>query len=219
MRIGLDFDNTIACYDELFHRLAVEKGLIEPDAVVPNKKAVRDALRADGKEEDWILLQGEGYGPRIVDAKPYPGALAFVRRALEAGHDVRIISHKTRTPYRGPAHDLHQACFDFLETHGFFSKGEHGPTPGSGGEGLVNAGPALAREHVLLNLTKADKIDRIVETGREVFLDDLAEFLSESGFPPIRKVLFDPAGAHRDDTPEGCERIGSWAELSERLLA
>ncbi|MEM6750328.1 MAG: hypothetical protein AAGA57_06095 [Planctomycetota bacterium] len=205
MRIGLDFDNTIASYDRLFHRLAAEKGLIDPGAVATNKKAVRDALRADGKEEDWILLQGEGYGPRIVDAEPFAGALGFVRRALTAGHDVRIISHKTKTPYRGPAYDLHQACFDFLETHGFFEGG--------------SPGPALPRENVLLNLTKADKIERIAETDRDVFVDDLVEFLCEPGFPAIRKVLFDPAGAHVDDTPDGCERVGSWAELADRILS
>ena len=28
MLIGVDFDNTIVCYDGLFHRVAVEQGLI-----------------------------------------------------------------------------------------------------------------------------------------------------------------------------------------------
>jgi len=28
MRIGVDFDNTVICYDKVFHAAAVEKGLI-----------------------------------------------------------------------------------------------------------------------------------------------------------------------------------------------
>ena len=38
MRIGVDFDNTIVCYDTLFHRLAVEEGLIPPD--IPPRKEI-----------------------------------------------------------------------------------------------------------------------------------------------------------------------------------
>jgi hypothetical protein len=34
MRIGLDFDNTIACYDGVFHAAALERGLI-PEALLP----------------------------------------------------------------------------------------------------------------------------------------------------------------------------------------
>ena len=30
MRIGIDFDNTIACYDGVFHQAALERGLIPP---------------------------------------------------------------------------------------------------------------------------------------------------------------------------------------------
>ena len=45
MRIGVDFDNTIAKYDRLFAALAVERGLM---ATPPagGKTAVRDAVRA-----------------------------------------------------------------------------------------------------------------------------------------------------------------------------
>jgi len=64
MLVGLDFDNTIVRYDQLFHRLAVERGLIPP-GVSATKQSVRDYLRAADREVDWTELQGIAYGPRI----------------------------------------------------------------------------------------------------------------------------------------------------------
>ena len=34
MRIGVDFDNTLVCYDGVFHRAALERGLIPSDLAV-----------------------------------------------------------------------------------------------------------------------------------------------------------------------------------------
>ncbi len=50
MKIGVDFDNTIAGYDRLFAELAHEAGLFtEPPAT---KTALRDALRRRGRQEE-----------------------------------------------------------------------------------------------------------------------------------------------------------------------
>ena len=43
--IGIDFDNTIVCYDDVFARVAVELGLVPPK-VATSKTAIRDHLRA-----------------------------------------------------------------------------------------------------------------------------------------------------------------------------
>src|SRR6185437_11131914 len=40
MRIGIDFDNTIACYDGVFHAAALERGLIPKD-LARDKNSVR----------------------------------------------------------------------------------------------------------------------------------------------------------------------------------
>jgi len=44
MHIGIDFDNTIVCYDQIFHEAAVERDLIQPN-LPASKQVVRDALR------------------------------------------------------------------------------------------------------------------------------------------------------------------------------
>lgn len=200
MLVGLDFDNTIVCYDRLFHRLARERGLI-PDGVPATKGAVRDHLRAVGKEPAWTEMQGEGYGPRISDAEPFPGVKSFLAGCKAAGVQVAIVSHKTKHPYLGPPHDLHAAAHTFLTAHGFTDTAVTG----------------LTRDSVHLELTKQAKLDRIGKLGCDVFVDDLPEFLAEPSFPPRPwKILFDPAGSNPDT--DGVIRVQSWAEVEAVVL-
>ena len=53
MRIGIDFDNTIVSYDELFHKVAVEQALVSNMQI---KLAVRDYLRKIDNEPVWTEL-------------------------------------------------------------------------------------------------------------------------------------------------------------------
>jgi hypothetical protein len=200
MRIGIDFDNTIVCYDDVFHKAALEKGLI-PAHVPQNKGAVRDYLRTIGREDDWTALQGYIYGARMDLAQPFPGVFEFMRRVLGAGIDVCIISHKTRTPYLGPSYDLHAAAYAWLESHDLFR----------------STGVGLDRSRVFFELTKQDKLRRIASERRAVFIDDLPELLSEPEFPAnVRRVLFDPGQKEADVA--GLERVPSWDAISTLLL-
>ena len=51
MILGIDFDNTIIKYDELFHKIACEKDLISSE-LPKQKNAVRDFLRTAGVEDE-----------------------------------------------------------------------------------------------------------------------------------------------------------------------
>jgi len=198
--LGVDFDNTIVCYDALFHRVAVERGLI-PASVPVNKTDVRDHLRRVGREDEWTELQGVVYGPRIVGAEPYPGVRGFFQAARDAGVATCIISHKTRAPFRGEPHDLHAAAKGWLEQHGF----------------LGSSGAGLSENEIHLELTKAAKLERIAAAGCTHFVDDLPEFLAEPGFPVgVTRVLFDPNDLHRDETRFA--RATSWDEIRAKLL-
>ena len=174
--IGLDFDNTIVCYDRVFHKVAMESNLI-PAGIPVTKESVRDYLRKIDREEEWTKLQGYVYGMRMSDAQAFPGLFDFFRAAAQSSFKICIISHKTKTPYIGPAYDLHTAALNWMETQRFFD-------PAAGG---------LTRENVYLELTKQDKLQRIGSTGCHVFIDDLPEFLSEPSFPKnVQRVLFSP---------------------------
>jgi hypothetical protein len=196
MRIGLDFDNTIVCYDRLFHRVARELGLI-PSSTPVNKTAVRDTLRAMNCESDWTRMQGQVYGPRIAEAEPFPGVKAFLKQCVDSGIEVVIVSHKTRHPYLGEKHDLHAAAHEFLRQHGFY----HTSTTG------------LAPDRVFLELTKDAKLARIGSAGCDWFIDDLPELLLEEQFPTaVERILFDPAGQYPDH--RSYRRAHSWADIT-----
>jgi hypothetical protein len=200
MLIGVDFDNTIVSYDALFHRIATERGLIPADLPV-NKTAVRDHLRATGREEIWTEMQGEVYGARMAEAAPFPGVREFFRVCRERGVAVVIISHKTRHPFRGEQHDLHTAARTWLALQGFFDA----------------AGAGLRDEAVHFELTKADKITRIRTAGCTHFIDDLPELLTDATFPTtIERLLFDPSGLHVSTA--GVRSMRSWRELPGTLL-
>ena len=200
MRIGIDFDNTIVCYDAAFHRAAHERGWIPAD-VTPTKDGVRNFLRAAGREDDWTELQGYIYGARMDLASPFPGVREFLREAAAAGCTVDIVSHKTRHPYRGEKHDLHKSALGWIEAQGFFADRALG----------------LDRAHVHLELTKDSKLARIGALGCESFVDDLPELLGEPSFPAdTRRVLFDPNDA-ASDAPI-YQRARSWREISGMLL-
>lgn len=200
MIVGVDFDNTIVCYDTIFHRIAVEQGLIPPD-VPAGKTAVRDYLRAQGRDRVFTELQGLVYGSRLVEAEEYPGAKAFFRWCREHGMVVKIISHKSRFPYAGERYDLHAAALGWLEHNGFFQFADVG----------------LPRSEVFFELTKADKLARIAAEGCDVFVDDLPELLSDPAFPAsVKRILFDPSNGLTDG--ESLVRVKSWAEVRDLVL-
>jgi hypothetical protein len=200
MRVGVDLDNTIVCYDELFHRLAIERGLIDP-RLARTKQAVRNELRARGQEAVWTELQGLAYGREMQQAKPFPDVLSFFARCRRAGVEATIISHRTQHPFAGPRSDLHQAACCWLEQHGLLQKGPSGP----GGH------------RVYLELTREAKLGRIAAVGCEVFVDDLPEFLTAGEFPPgVQRILFDPRQQNADHP--SYRRIATWQEIASILL-
>lgn len=200
MSIGIDFDNTIVSYDELFHQLASERRLVPLDFPV-SKTRIRDLLRAEGQEEIWTELQGLAYGSEIGRARPFPGVIDFVRAASDQGLSLQIISHKTRHPFVGAQTDLHTAARDWLEHHE-----------------LVGSRGVLRSEDVFFELTRDDKLARIAGTGCTTFIDDLPEFLGDEVFPAhVNRVLFDPAAEHH--APSGVWQVRTWREIENRLLS
>lgn len=199
MFIGFDFDNTIVCYDGVFHQVALEQGLI-PEDLPKSKEKVRDHLRAIGKEDDWTEMQGYVYGMRMNDVTAFPDVLEFMRELNERSIDFCIISHKTKTPYRGPEYDLHAAALGWMESRGLFDKNDIG----------------LPRDRVIFEPTKLDKIARIDAMGCTHFIDDLPEFLGEPSFPQnVERIHFSPVGGATDPRFVTCV---SWKEIAGHIL-
>jgi hypothetical protein len=193
MRIGLDLDNTIVCYDRVFDALGREAGLTD-EVIARGKLGIRNFLRQQGREDEWTVMQGVAYGPRMRDAVPFEGALDFIVEAKARGHEISVVSHRTKHPYLGEAHDLHAAAREWLESR-------------------------RITEHASLFLEeKAEaKAARIADLRCDVFVDDLPEFLSRSDMPEgLRKVHFFPGEVAE---PTGFEVARTWRELATLVLA
>ncbi|MBV9576458.1 MAG: haloacid dehalogenase-like hydrolase [Gammaproteobacteria bacterium] len=202
MRIGFDFDNTIVSYDALFHKVALEQGLI--DHTIPvNKLAVRDYLRATDREPIWTEMQGYVYGGRMNEAHAYPDALNVMERMKRAGHTLIIVSHKTKHPYLGKQYDLHAAARGWIENH---LLDQHGSK-------------LIPPEQVYFELTKEEKLTRIHQLNCDVFIDDLPEILLAANFPNnTHRYLFDPEQHHQDAILPNIKIVSSWPAFESYLL-
>lgn len=196
MRIGIDLDNTLVCYDQLFWRLAVERGWIA-STIPARKELVRDELRRLGRESDWTLLQGEVYGSRMCEATPFPHALEALQDFHRRDSFVCVVSHRTKVPFAGPSADLHAAARDWLESQGFIDQSATG----------------LSQATVFLETTKTEKLARIESLGLDYFIDDLPELLLDPAFPVgVRRVLFDPH-RHRPTLPSSVLAVHDWRDV------
>jgi hypothetical protein len=199
--IGIDFDNTIACYDEGFRIAADEIGLLSRD-FRGSKKAVRDAVRAgEGGDVAWQRLQARMYGREIRRAQLAEGVNVLLERARALNIPVAIISHKTQfSPYDAQT-DLRAAAKGWMQSQKLFDPSGMGVRP----------------ENVFFEATRRDKIARIRALGCTHFIDDLDEVFNEPDFPgDVRSYLY-AAGYH--EVPLGRFRaFRSHAEIANHIF-
>ena len=157
MLIGIDLDNTIACYDQGFLALAREQGLVPP-RFEGGKKSVRDLVRAGpGGDVAWQQLQARLYGREIGRAQLATGVDVLLRRARGRGIPVVIVSHKTRFSQFDSETDLRAAAMKWMDENGMFDSG----------------GMAVDQDDVFFEATRAEKMRRIATLGCTHFIDDL----------------------------------------------
>lgn len=200
MRIGFDLDNTIVCYDELFHGCAVQQGLI-PVSLPKSKNQIRDHIRAHFSADAWTELQGLVYGPRMKDAPVFPGCLEFLTACRDTGAAMFIVSHRTRYPVLGPRHDLHEAARECLWGHGI----------------IGSAYSLMSEDAVFFADSRKKKIARIRSLGLTDFVDDLQKVLADPEFPvETNRFWFHP----RDDPDpgSGARVVQSWCELKQLIF-
>jgi hypothetical protein len=192
LRIGVDFDNTLVCYDEAFVATAREENLVPENSNFTSKLDIRAAVRdlPEG-EYQWQRLQGLVYGRLINRARLFEGVLNFFATAANfSDTEIVIISHKTELAHHDPMKtNLHRAAREFLENNG------------------------LAHAEAFFEPTREEKLARIAHQGCDVFIDDLPEVLLDSNFPGnCRKILF-------SQSPEdGLENFRSWQDIHDHLF-
>ena len=196
MIIGLDFDNTLVIYDELFGKVAKEQGVGNNEAL-NDKITIRNYLRSINQEELFTKIQGEVYGKRITEARAAKNMVNTLITLNQRGIELKIISHKTKTPYKGPRYDLHESAWKWIK------------------ENLKDHdGRQLFRENdVYFEETKEKKVSRIRDCKCTHFIDDLPEIL-EMIDGRIVKVLYCPKNREERD---GMKVMSDWTQLQKIL--
>lgn len=176
MIIGIDFDNTIIDYNNLFYTAGLSLGVLPGDVDCP-KKSIRKYLIREGREQDWIKIQGLVYGKYIRNAKVMEGFSSFSDLCYNNSWKIFIISHKTRGSIAGENFDLHTPALYWLENNGIYGTDIFGAVRG-----------------VFFESTRSEKIRRINQLNCDIMIDDLAEVLLHPDLSKeIIKILYDPA--------------------------
>ncbi len=205
LRIGLDFDNTIANYDQAFSEVARLLGYESKTPNTLNKTQTKRDLKRELLERPegdtaWQKVQGLVYGKFINLASLYPGVYEFVLRALTNGNQLFIVSHKTQLGHFDESRTpLRQAATTWLIDQKL----------------VGDSDSRIKLQNIFYAETRDEKINKIVELQLDVFIDDLDEVLSDKSFPKkTRKILF---GSATTTDPELLP-MQSWREVGDELF-
>ena len=202
MRIGIDFDNTIASYDTLFHEVALRENFISRRWSGCGKTELRNYLRTqpDG-EKTWMKLQGLVYGKYMHLAKLMPNVANFLLSCNIRNHELFIISHKTEYGhYDAEKISLRKEALKWMKDNRFFDPEYFG----------------INEKDVHFANTRREKVNIIANLKCDWFVDDLPEVFEERDFPSeTKKALF---GDNGSNILNDMVFAGNWRKISEKIL-
>jgi len=199
MLIGLDFDNTIACYDSVFSSEAKIKGLVNKTW----KGSKKDLKLLMNDQENglilWQEMQGQVYGPSMHKATLFPGVARFLVRCKLQGHSVYIVSHKTKYGHFDKTKTLlREASLNWMENKGFFTKDQF----------------SIDRKNIFFANTQSEKVLKIKNLNLDVFVDDLEEIFAHIDFPDIKKILF----SNSSEIQGGVKLCNNWTDIGKNSI-
>jgi hypothetical protein len=203
LHIGIDLDNTLIDYDDVFGPIAENIGLFERGKAPGSKEAVKSALIArDPTEELWMRLQGQVYGRYIGMAQPCRGAPEFLAAARVRGARISIVSHKTKFGHFDPDKvNLWDAARRWLADQKL----------------VGNEGAGISEGDVHFEETRDAKIARIASIGCSLFVDDLEEVLTHPDFPAGVERIWYAAKAFPGEKKGRLEPYQDWREIMDKV--
>ena len=193
--IGIDFDNTIVLYDDLFYKYALKKKYIIPE-IERTKIAVREFLISNNKESLYTQMQGIIYGNYISEAPVQVYLKSALINLRKLGHKISIISHKTKYPIDGDKINLHEAAFRWLKENNFINKDILGND----------------YKNIFFEDSISEKINRIHQLKCDFYIDDLPEILHLIN-ENVKKVLFKSNTNMKISTENKFINLDRWDKL------
>ena len=175
MLVGLDLDNTIIDYSQLFQKLLIEQAWCkeQPDSKQELKNVV---VALENGQQKWEFLQWQAYGPRCSEARLSSGFLNFLEQGHQKKFQFCVLSHKTvfASQDHRHIHPLRESAIQALDKWGVFS------VPGS----------PLTQNDVHFADHREEKLSLIHKMGCDIFVDDLFEVLEHPQFPKTTKPIW-----------------------------
>lgn len=201
MRIGIDFDNTIACYDDVFCQLAKSWQLI-PTNFQGNRMHLRNVIHSQPNgDSHWQRMQGKIYGELMHHAILFDGFKEFIETCNTNQIEIFIVSHKTQYGHFDESGiNLHSVTLDWLNNQGIIN-GEK---------------PLIPRYNIFFEPTREHKILRIQSLNCSHFIDDLVDVFTSPLFPKtIQKILF----GSQTNTSSDINCFSNWNEIQNAIFA
>lgn len=165
LRIGIDFDNTIIDYNNIFYKLARQYQFIDID-VVASKSEVKAAIIAKyGNDNNWQLLQSKAYGESIYQAECFIQCKAVLLKLVQQGHQLFIVSHKSELSHFDPLVSLRKHALAWLIQQEIISD------------------DFIKSSHLFFMGTLEDKVKKIASLELDIFIDDLDQVFLHEQFP------------------------------------
>ncbi len=201
-RIGVDFDNTIACYDVVFLKVTQDMGYLLDHSCLTKSQVKQSILELSEGDLLWQKIQGQVYGKYMHQATVYPGFIEFLWLSKLRGDEVCIVSHKSEYGHFDESKTkLRKAAKAWIK------------------ENLIKATFSQAfseANQIHFESTREDKVNRINQIGCDVFIDDLQEVFDEDDFPEkTEKILF--SVDIPPQKPTSPKRFDTWRKIKKYI--
>lgn len=204
LKIGIDFDNTIVNYDQVFPIVANKFGFLDENWKGTKAELKSEILKLPEGDICWQKIQGQVYGKFITHAELFHGLAEFLIFCKLRNVSVYIVSHKTEFGHFDEEKiNLRDAAMHWMNVNGFFD------------ERLF----ALKPENVSFWDRREQKVQRISDLECDVFIDDLLEVFEEPHFPQsCSKILFQNKNVsfNPDEKIKSCS---SWKRIFDHLMS
>jgi hypothetical protein len=199
--IGIDFDNTIVCYDDVFCNLAFNKGWVNKNSGL-SKNKVRDLIhKSNNGIEKWKELQSMVYSDLISIAPPMSDVFKFIKSCNYHNISICIVSHKTEyAEIDTNGGNLREKALDWIHAH------------------KVKYGVHLPADNIYFTDTREEKIKLIKKLKFDYFIDDLEGVLCHRIFPrDVRRILISRS---KKRVYSNCSltRKKNWSEIRDYVL-
>jgi hypothetical protein len=193
LRVGIDFDNTLICYEQIFSDEAVKKGWLPPSDNPLSKAEVKSELISqDGNDLRWQELQSIVYGTEVILNAPFfAGVIDFFKKIQQYDVELFIVSHKSNYSNFDKTKDLRHWARQWMSQNNITSY--------------------IPTENINFEETLPEKVERINSLNFHFFIDDLQKVYDHSTFTKnCNKILFnDPESTSKDVL-----QFNNWSDIS-----